>query len=207
MTFAKQVQTAVETNQISEIYLDLDDVLNTFTSWIGFVFGATNDPDDLNWFDPKCGFDVYRSLKSALGDRFQITEEQLWAEVTEPIWRSVPKSKMFYVILDWAKSKVGQKNVFVATCPANSDSSKGKQLWLEDNLPSWAQRQWNITPCKWQLSAPGRLLIDDSKENCDKWEARGGKALLVRKPWNCADWASLNPPWDEDLWLQLQSID
>jgi len=60
----------------------------------------------------------------------------------------------------------------------------GKLEWIHCHMPSWMHRQYAITPEKHRFGHPGALLIDDSPSNVDAFVARGGRGLLVPRPWN-----------------------
>lgn len=181
--------------EVTEIYLDLDDVLNHFTSTVGFLFGTTQSTYDLSWHPKDVGFDLFAAIRkhyaTSGGDlsRCPRSAEQMWKTLTHNDWANVMPVLHMDEMLDLCCSEVGEENVFIATSPTKCpQAASGKVEWINNYLPEWLRRQYFITPRKWMLSGPGRMLIDDHKDNCDKWTKRGGLAYLVPKPWNCPDW-------------------
>ena len=67
---------------------------------------------------------------------------------------------------------------------SNPQHFAGKIQWMQDNLPEWIQEQYSITPIKHAYAHRDVLLIDDMPENVDKFRDKGGKAILVPRPWN-----------------------
>jgi 5'(3')-deoxyribonucleotidase len=178
-----------------EIYLDVDDTLNSLTLHILNHYGCPISAFDYGHFPTHVGYDIMRAAVELGGDAPTDVAE-FWIGVTEAdLWRSAPKSPQCDTIIDMAATAVGRENVYIATSPTKDALSHSDKVeWIQDNLPEWLHRQYFITPRKWQLGQPGALLVDDHKENCDKFIQRGGDALLVPRPWNPdfhkdTDWA------------------
>ena len=173
----------------SEIYLDLDDVLNTFTESFLDNFGLAPDITSLC---PKIGWDMAQQINRLHGlkgdDR--LTSKALWSMVRPSFWAAVPKAEHADELIQMCFDLVGPENVFVATSPTKcSQSMAKKHEWIVDNLPSQLHRQFYITPRKWKLSQRGSLLIDDCWANIEsedgpRWKDRGGDYILVPRPWN-----------------------
>ena len=173
----------------SEIYLDLDDVLNTFTESFLDNFGLK---PDITTLCPKIGWDMAAQINRLHGlegdDR--LTAKALWSMVRPSFWSSVPKAEHTDELVEMCLDLVGPKNVFVATSPTKcSQSMAEKHKWIIENLPRQLHRQFMITPRKWKLSQPGALLVDDcwtniKCENEQRWADRGGDYILVPRPWN-----------------------
>jgi len=162
-----------------EIYLDLDDVLNTFTNY-ALRFRGAKPPEYSDW--PACDFDI---VANAARFGLKTTAQQFWRGLPQEVWATVPKSNICNALIDVCARLVGKDNVFIATSPVmDGGSHAGKYEWIVANTPSWLHRQYFITPRKWKLSQPGSLLIDDSDENVEKWRRRGGLALTCPRPWN-----------------------
>jgi len=175
-------------NKPTKIYLDMDDVLNHFTSYIGLYFGVAKDHKDLSWYNPEFNFDIYNAIKYAMesrGVKLRLNFNEFWDSLKEHHWACVPPTDGLQQLLDASVRLVGQQNVFVATAPTLCPYSlSGKAKWVQKHLPRWLHRQVHYTARKWELAAPGRLLIDDSFHNCTQWVESGGNAILINKPWN-----------------------
>lgn len=189
MRSLKQMVKGIEC--ISEIYLDLDDTLNTFTGSVGVLFGITKDPIDLSWCQSKYGYDLIAQLKAAYRDlgwaemNGEFFYDTFWFGLPHELWRSCPQSKHCDDLIVACMDAVGPENVFIATSPTkNPNSASGKMHWINHNVHPLLRRNYQITPRKEKLAAPGRLLIDDCSKHLDNWVDRGGQTFRVPKPWN-----------------------
>ena len=80
---------------------------------------------------------------------------------------------------------VGRENVCITTSPTKCpESLAGKLEWIHGHFPEWMHRQYAITPRKHLFARADSLLIDDHSENIERFEAHGGHAILVPRPWN-----------------------
>lgn len=181
----------VEQNEIDEIYLDLDDTLNTFTGSVGVMFGVATSHDDLSWCQSKHGYDLIAQLKGAYAARdwtrftVELEYEAFWAGLPEKIWSKCPAAKHCEDLVIACMDAVGPANVFIATSPTKCPrSASGKVRWIKENMHPLLRRNYMITPRKEKLAAPGRLLIDDCQTHLDNWVGRGGQTFTVPKPWN-----------------------
>jgi len=82
-----------------------------------------------------------------------------------------------------------QRHGEVIFCTQPFDSPEclaGKYQWLSNHFGATMD---NIvfTRKKWRLANPQSLLIDDNKENCDRFQYAGGHSILFPQPWNTAD--------------------
>lgn len=184
-------QRVRESEKVREIYLDLDDTLNTFTSTVGVLYGVASSDHDLSWCRAKYGYDLIAQVSSAyhaMGRRTMsgmFDSEQFWHNIPAPIWERCPKAKHCDDLITACLDAVGPDNVFIATSPSlNPNSASGKVHWINTYVHPRLHRSYHITPRKEKLAAPGRLLIDDCQEHLDNWEARGGTTFRVPKPWN-----------------------
>lgn len=123
----------------------------------------------------------------------------------EYFWAPILREPMFtqrLLIYPWALElldlcKGYSYQVIVCSHPSSNRPSEfyGKREWFnwhgikleEDKLELQLLRQ------KWQLSAPGRILIDDHERNVEQFAERinprtgsphGGKSILFPQPWN-----------------------
>jgi 5'(3')-deoxyribonucleotidase len=178
--------------EINEIYLDLDDVLNCFTGNVGCAFGLATSPDDLSWYKHECGFNIYEAVMLGMenrGIKLRMNFHEFWDSLKEDFWVACRVSNACYDLINKCVDLVGERNVFIATSPTKCPmAGSGKIAWINRKMPDWLSRQYFITPRKWKLSMHGRLLIDDSPENCERWRHAGGVAMLVPKPWSCENY-------------------
>jgi len=169
--------------KIERIAIDLDDTLNSLTLHILNRLGCGVGPFEYDKFPKECGYDIIAAWSKLTG-REQVDVAMFWEWVTRKMWESAPTSHQFW-LLEHAANLVGEENVLIATSPTKSaDCHYGKYQWMENNLPKWLHRQYSVTPRKSWLAQPGVLLIDDCDMNVNEFQTRGGKAILVPRPWN-----------------------
>lgn len=173
---------------IKRIILDLDDVLNSCTMYILHVLGCGVGPFDYHKYPIEVGYDMVGAWARLTG-RPRVSLAMFWEWVARKHWEDMPVSDQFWVI-DIAADLVGRENVLIASSPTKSpDCLYGKYQWMDQHLPDWMHRQYEIGPRKHWLSQPDTLLIDDCDENCNKFRDPGGgfpggEAILLPRPWN-----------------------
>jgi len=100
-------------------------------------------------------------------------------------WTSFPKSDEFQWLLDSCEALVGRENICILTTPIlDPGCAAGKMEWIYNHCPKWLHRQYLIGPPKHFCAQPDALLIDDSDRNVKLFQAHGGQAILVPRPWN-----------------------
>jgi hypothetical protein len=70
----------------------------------------------------------------------------------------------------------------VTDSSANMPGILGKNSWIR--IMFGPDIKVSYTSEKHLLAGPGRLLIDDSPRNCERFAMFGGAALLFPRPWN-----------------------
>jgi hypothetical protein len=171
---------------IRRIYLDLDDVCNTLAPFVLNAVGCPIGPSDYASYPREHGFNISDVANDMLGT-VRYTPATLWASIPRSVWVKVPESDIFHWLLDTAAAAVGRENVCIATSPTKDpDCLAGKLEWIHEHFPEWMHRQYAITPRKHLFARPNSLLIDDHGENAERFEAHGGHAILVPRPWNAA---------------------
>lgn len=174
---------------IRRIFLDLDDVCNTLAPFVLHSVGGSIGPSDYARYPREHGFNISDAANAVLGEP-RYTPATLWASIPRSVWVKVPESDFFPWLLDTCAQAVGRENVCIATSPTKDpDCLAGKLEWIHDHFPEWMHRQYAITPRKHLLARPDSLLIDDYSENIERFEAHGGYAITVPRPWN-EHWAS-----------------
>lgn len=178
--------------RIREVYLDLDDTLNSLTLYIlGHLRGLNIGVYDYDQFPIEAGYNIelaYRLLR----DREKVpslypdyTTQEFWDGVTEDIWATVPKSKEYDFLMRTCIDLVGKENIYILTSPTKSpECYSGKARWIYSMLPGWLQRQHFIGSHKQRLAWDGALLVDDADHNVDAFRGAGGNAILIPRPWN-----------------------
>ena len=167
---------------INKIFLDLDDVLNTFTLTALQHVGCTIK--HYEQYPRELGFDIVAGANKLLGRR-QFTADSFWRCIPRSLWATCPPSDICYRLVDLAERAVGRDNVRILTAPASCpDSLAGKQEWAYRYLPPWLHDRVITCKTKSDCARPGALLIDDAEHNIIPFAAAGGVAWLVPRPWN-----------------------
>ena len=176
---------------IRRIFLDLDDVCNTLAPFVLHSVGG-----DL-------ARSTIRTIRGASLQYLGRRQRHVGRTAIHPghalgvdpafnLMRGSPNRTSFLGCWTPAAQAVGRENVCIATRPQkNPDCLAGKLEWIHDHFPEWMHRQYAITPRKHLFARPDSLLIDDYSENIERFEAHGGHAITVPRPWN-EHWA-LNP--------------
>jgi hypothetical protein len=173
---------------INSVFIDIDDTLNSFTMRCLRYFGCNVGDFDFDRFPHEYQFDIVAACNHLLGTSYNIPE--FWNAVPRRLWYTCPKSQEFDLIMAWAQNFVPKDNIYLLTAPTKDpECLAGKLDWIVDNMPTWIHRQYFVTPRKFMLAAPGRLFIDDSDHNINKWndpgtDQKGGIGVLVPRPWN-----------------------
>lgn len=152
--------------KIERIFLDVDGVLADFA---GAAVRA-------------CGFPDLVPSHWHFYEDMGLTAEGMWERIhADPLfWENLPEYEWYEELVDMCLSIAP---VTIVTHPADHpDSWAGKYLWLKER--AWAHDDIVMTSQKHLLAGPGRLLIDDSDSNTDKWHDAGGVAWLFPRRWN-----------------------
>lgn len=163
--------------KIERIYLDLDGVIADFNRGALALWGRTpveaariNKPGD------------YEGIYGVV----HATEEEFWARINAvgaPFWEELYTVQNDVDLFD-ACSLLAP--AVILTSPSKEPSCvAGKLTWLQ-NRYGRGFRHYVFCPAlqKQQLAGPGRLLIDDRDDNCQRWREAGGVAILYPQQWN-----------------------
>ncbi len=169
---------------ITEICLDIDDVLNCCTMAALKHVGCPVDPLDDSVFNPAWGWNITKAA-NALHTTKIFTPSSFWKSIPREFWATIPKSKEFWALLDASEKLVGPENICLLSTPTlDPDCLAGKVDWIKSSLPSYLQRQYLIGPRKHFCARSTTLLIDDRDKNVDEFREAGGHAILMPRPWN-----------------------
>lgn len=154
-----------------KIYLDLDGVIAQFVNQSKKVHNRT---------DEATCWDYYKA--------WGITTTEFWKKIDadEFFWENIEKYSWTDELVDLVKS-VDPKYT-VLTSPHNHPNSyKGKCTWIKEVLKIDPPKRAILTAIKEDCAKPNRVLIDDSNDNCEKFIAAGGQAILFPQLWNNND--------------------
>ena len=140
----------------------------------------------------KAAYEIHgKTFTDDVPTKFDFFED--WGMTAAEFWKPIDtEGANFWKRLEkfsWTEGLIAKLTSYpvefvVATSPSTSATCTAGKVDLIKSLFHSKFRDYCITPRKWYLSCPGRILIDDSDENCKKWEERGGRALLFPQPWN-----------------------
>lgn len=165
----------------TKIFLDLDGVITEF-SLSAMAFHGAWIPDE-SYYPQDCGWDVLKATNTIreLGGLPPLSAKDFWDSLNYNFWRHL---RMYPGALQFLMQLEVRGEVFLATSPTlSSQCVAGKFDWIKENLPSYLRRHY-IGAAKEEFAKPGAILIDDRDRNCERFEAAGGKAILVPRPWN-----------------------
>lgn len=121
-----------------------------------------------------------------------MTEDEFWAPINaagRDFWANLKPYPWFEELVDSVSA--ADPNFYLCTKPSSkADCLAGKLDWIHRYFGDRFRRYF-FAPNKSPLAAPGRVLIDDSDENCKGFREAGGIAWLVPQPWNALD--DINP--------------
>jgi hypothetical protein len=177
----------MQTITVDTIYLDIDDVCNTFTMYVLNFLGASVSQTNYREHPATPGYGIVAEANKLLGENF--TDEYFWSRIPRYVWANCPESEEYRQLLDACFACVGTNNVFFATKPTNDPNcAAGKVEWIQNHSPQWMRSHYFLTPYKHHLSRAGVLLIDDRDRNCQQFREYGGEAIMMPRPWNnCRD--------------------
>lgn len=165
------------------IFVDLDGVLVDFIGGVADRFGTT-EADLLSRWEPGV-FDCW----PALGLR---SDQEMWDRLNERpgFFESLPAYRWADELLRLVART--QEGWMIASAPSRVAASASEKVrWLHDyfghgRLGHFGSdfRRYVLTAHKSLLAGPGRLLIDDSDDNCRKFVEAGGEAILFPRHWN-----------------------
>lgn len=164
-----------------EIFLDMDGVL---TNLVGGALAHHRIPVSAgDWLDRWPGVYEFDPIIKDYG----ITRDAFWAPLGREFWAGLDQTadgRGIVVLALWSAPHWHQIHVLSSPChtPGCRD---GKHDWLLRHFPALAPNLMLVpSDMKCRFAGPGKVLVDDSDQNCDQWSANGGRAILVPRPWN-----------------------
>lgn len=158
-----------------KVYLDMDGVLVDYIHPLLTVFNMTKEELLARW---RPG--VYEVSK-ALGMDY----DKVWSTVKgldESFWVNMPEYPWTREL--WKKCN-GLGETRILSAPLNCGASaSGKIKWLHAFTGDENFYGYHLTYYKEDCARWNHLLIDDKEENCDKFIAAGGRAILFPAYWN-----------------------
>ena len=172
---------------IDQVFVDMDGVLNKFSTYALQYVGAIDRPLPYTCYPANCcTWDIVKSANYLRPEgRPKYTNSSFWDALGRDFWATIPIEDYALELLDFLQRKVGHQNVCIASTPTlSAECLAGKMDWIYTYLPRWIHRQYMFGRDKFLLAQKGTLLIDDNQTNCHKFNEHGGQKILVPRPWN-----------------------
>lgn len=160
---------------MKQVFLDMDGVICDFTQGLIDRFGFDFTPSAVTHW----GYSIERYKEAYPGK----TESDMWQALDFLFWAQLKPTVEADVILGMVKKF--RPVILTSAALSSPGVFDGKASWLRRHVPEYYNEgRILIGGTKHQLAGPDKLLIDDCEANCDDWQAHGGKAILVPRPWN-----------------------
>ena len=175
--------------KVTQLYLDLDGVLVNLVDGLIQYHNLPFTHDDVTSWD--------------ISNKAGMPRKEFWDDLPNFFWANLEPYPWFYEFKDY----FAPYNPFILTSPCSCNGS-GKQMWIQEHMPEYFypvhKKRYALITQKQICSAPGRVLIDDSEDNCEAWENEGGTAILYPRTWNFLRGKSDNA-WEylKDKWESL----
>ena len=142
-----------------------------------------HSPERLWRYPHEHGFNISDAANAMLGEP-RYTPATLWASIPRFVWVRVPESDFFPWLLDASLGLLATR-----TSASPPRRRKTPTAWRESwsgfttTFPSGCTGSMRLRPAS-TFCASDSLLIDDYGENVERFEAHGGHAVTVPRPWN-----------------------
>lgn len=127
------------------------------------------------------------------------TEERYWPQEqwarlrhAPHFYRTLPKMPQADRMVNLARDLRDTANyqlMFLTAIPKGNDVPYAfwdKMLWAQENYPDIPVMFGPYSTDKQDHCEPGDILVDDRRDNCDRWEAAGGAAVYVTEDYDLA---------------------
>lgn len=107
-----------------------------------------------------------------------------WGPLCRKFWGNISPHEDGLELLRWAEHHHGVDRIGILSSPTKFDGCRdGKQDWVDRFLPQYSKRCF-LGSQKEFWADPHVVLVDDHDPNVEKFREKGGKALLLPRPWN-----------------------
>lgn len=159
------------------VLLDMDGVLVNFVEGLCRALGKTNP------YYPELapGAAGVWNFWTLLG----VSVDEFWAPARNTsFWTGLDFMPDGLEILAAVEQAAGPENICLLSCPSGDPAAAaGKVTWIAEHLPQY-RRRFLLGPAKEFCAGAESLLIDDRDDNVIAFAKRGGRMILVPRPWN-----------------------
>jgi len=160
------------------IFLDIDGVVCDFIR-PAFAFHGCGE----HFVYPDVGWDCVKACNILRARRRmpELSGNEFWNAFDYDFWANLP---LFPRACEFVKFLGAHSDLYFATSVTlNPMYTAGRVAWIQKHFPTM-NRRFFIGAKKALFAQPGSILIDDCDANCEAFEAHGGKAILMPRPWN-----------------------
>jgi hypothetical protein len=148
-----------------QLYLDMDGVITDFIGGVERWYGI-----DLS------GHDHWDFTDEEVGMPMQ----DFWVGLTDEFWATLSLTPWGALLL----SRLMKYKPIILSSPQRENAG-GKQIWLRRHLGGIHKAgRYILTPQKWTVAGPGKILIDDCDQHVAEWFTHGGDSILFPRKWN-----------------------
>lgn len=154
-------------------YLDLDGVLVDFVTGALAFHGKSLPPSEVRWdFAEQVGFDGPDG------------PARFWNGFGRQFWADLDWTHEGRELLAGVCKLFGTPNVVLLSSPCATPGCRdGKADWVKAHCPELAPRLF-LGAEKAVFAGPHAVLVDDRQKTVEEYVRRGGRAVLVPRPWN-----------------------
>ena len=152
----------------------MDGVIVNFVEGVIDLYRVTHDRDEVS-----------------ISDIHDYNIHRYFGEHDAAFWEKIAKAELFWErlnptpFLDDVLALVDPFDTCILSSPCKDGKClQGKYNWIQKHMPAKYHRKFLIGPAKEFCAASNNLLIDDHEDNCEKFVAAGGRAILFPAPWN-----------------------
>lgn len=120
--------------------------------------------------------------KYDMAELFGLTQAQFNKPLKYHFWLSLEKMPDAKPLMNLAKS-LGKVYFLSATCVGTHGAYDGKRAWVKRHYPNYSLI-CTEAEAKQAMAHGAAYLFDDRESNVDEFTARGGRGILVPRPWN-----------------------
>ena len=158
---------------LMRVFLDLDGVLADFNRSVAGAFQLPYPSDD----ELGHGWMYFKHLKSRMS-----VDEYLHALADQhDFWRDLDPFPWYRELPDW----LDQHSIDWSFLSSTTNSRKcwgGKSDWIQDHYGTdYLKRLILVLGNKHRICRPGDVLVDDCHQNCQEWQAAGGRPYFWRE--------------------------
>jgi hypothetical protein len=170
-------------------FVDLDEVLSDFESAaldahrIYKLERYKDTPSEYHWYNQPATpgiWDLRVRYRTQDSEQELITLEEFWKPILKTgtgFWERVKPTSWMLELINYVDHNFQTWYILSSPGSGNYEEHAGKVLWIQNQFGA-DFRNFLLTSDKQLLAKPGRVLIDDNQNNCNKFSNAGGSGVL-----------------------------